>query len=174
MAKGAGYDASRTASHRDLSWRPFCSIFTPLTCQPPSPESMHMLWADPQWNADVWRSGWILNGARSGRTIPWWLRTSIPGTGTHHRNDPPKKSLGPAQPPPHRCRTFPLLPVQMGYDLLWGLWVWRRRTNRGPCRPPLSNPPTPQRTTPAWRFWMMRQPNGCSTPAPISRRASSG
>jgi len=28
------------------------------------------------------------------------------------RNDPPKKSLGPAQPPPHRCRTFPLL--QMG------------------------------------------------------------
>ena len=26
----------------------------------------------------------------------------------------------------------------------------------------------------AWRFWTMRQPNGCSTPAPISRRASSG
>jgi len=30
-------------------------------------------------------------------------------------NDSPKKSLGPAQPPPHWCRTFPLLPVQMGY-----------------------------------------------------------
>ena len=44
----------------------------------------------------------------------------------HHRhppsrNDSPKKSLGPAQPPPHRCRTFPLLPVQMGYGLLCGL-----------------------------------------------------
>ena len=28
MAKGAGYDASRTATHRDLSWRPFCSTST--------------------------------------------------------------------------------------------------------------------------------------------------
>ena len=37
------YNASRTASHRDLSWRPFCSTSTPLTCQPPSPESMHTL-----------------------------------------------------------------------------------------------------------------------------------
>ena len=37
------------------------------------------------------------------------------------RNDPPKKSLFPAQPPPHRCRTFPLLLVQMGYGLLCGL-----------------------------------------------------
>ena len=34
---------SRTASHRDLSWHPFCSTSTPLTCQPASPESMHML-----------------------------------------------------------------------------------------------------------------------------------
>jgi len=49
---------------------------------------------------------------------PTRLRTSIPDTGTHTpRNDPPKKILGPAQPPPHRCRTFPLLPVQMGYGL---------------------------------------------------------
>ena len=39
--------------------------------------------------------------------------------------------------------TFPLLLVQMGYGLLCGLWVWRRRTNRRPCRPPLSNPSTP-------------------------------
>jgi len=43
MAKGAGYDASRMASHRDLSWRPYCSASTSPTCQPPSPESMHML-----------------------------------------------------------------------------------------------------------------------------------
>jgi len=43
MAKGVGYDASRTACHRDLSWRPFCSTSTPLTCEPPSPESRHML-----------------------------------------------------------------------------------------------------------------------------------
>jgi len=31
MAKGAGYDASRTASHRDLSWRPYCSTYTSPT-----------------------------------------------------------------------------------------------------------------------------------------------
>jgi len=42
-AKEAGYDALRTASHRDLSYRPFSSTSTSLTCQPPSPESMHML-----------------------------------------------------------------------------------------------------------------------------------
>jgi len=29
--------------HRDLSWQPFSSKSTSLTCQPPSPESMHML-----------------------------------------------------------------------------------------------------------------------------------
>ena len=28
---------------QDLSCRSFCSSSTPLTCQPPSPESMHML-----------------------------------------------------------------------------------------------------------------------------------
>ena len=42
-AKEAGYDASRTPSHRDRSWRSFSSTSTSLTCQPPSPESMHML-----------------------------------------------------------------------------------------------------------------------------------
>ena len=42
-AKGAGYDASRTASHRDLSWRLFSSTPTSLTCQTPSPERMRML-----------------------------------------------------------------------------------------------------------------------------------
>jgi len=51
-------------------------------------------------------------------------------------NDPTKKSLGPAQSPPHWCRTFPLLLAQMEYGLIWDLWVWRRRTNRRPCCPP--------------------------------------
>ena len=36
----------------------------------------------------------------------------------------------------------------MGYGLLRGLWVWRRKTNRRPCRPPMSNPLTFPRT--AW------------------------
>ena len=43
----------------------------------------------------------------------------------------------------HFCDKLPiahLLLVQMGYRLLRSLWVWRRRTNRRPCYPPLTNP----------------------------------
>ena len=90
-------------------------------------------WADHQWNAE-----WADN--------PTTPHFNFRHRYTHTRNDLPKKSLGPAQPPPHRCRTFPLLHVQMGYGFLCGLWVWRR-TNRRPCRPPLSNPSDPPRTT---------------------------
>ena len=43
MAKGAGYDASRMVSLSDLHWHPFSSTAISLTCQSPSPESMHML-----------------------------------------------------------------------------------------------------------------------------------
>ena len=43
MAKGEGNYVSTTASHRDLSWRPFSSTSTSLTCQLPSLESMHIL-----------------------------------------------------------------------------------------------------------------------------------
>jgi len=34
------------------------------------------------------------------------------------------------------------------YGLLCGLWVWRRRTNRRPCCPPMSNP-----STSPWTAW---------------------
>jgi len=44
-AKEAGYNASRTALH-------FSSTFTCLTCQQPSPESMHMLTTSKAVNAD--------------------------------------------------------------------------------------------------------------------------
>jgi len=71
----------------------------------------------------------------------------------------------------HRCRTFPLLLVQMG------LW------------PPLRPVSVAQKNKPstmlssyvksidlpincmAWRFWTMRQSNGCSTSAPRSSAA---
>jgi len=66
------------------------------------------------------------------------------------QNEPPKKSLGPAQPSPHRCRTFPLLLVQMGYGHLCGLWMWRRKTSRRPCCPPMSNPST---SISPWTAW---------------------
>jgi len=59
-----------------------------------------------------------------------------------------QEQRGPAEPPPHRCRTFPILLVQMGYGPLCGLWVWRRRTNRPPCCPPMSNP-----SASSWTTW---------------------
>ena len=34
----------------------------------------------------------------------------------------------------------------MEYGLLCGLWVWRIKTNRRPCRPPMPNPSTSPRT----------------------------
>jgi len=37
----------------------------------------------------------------------------------------------------------------MGYGLLCGLWVWRRRTNSRPCCPPMSNP-----STSPWTAWL--------------------
>ena len=61
-------------------------------------------WADQQWNAE-WADS------------PTKLRIFIPDTGSHPPSDHLKKSLGTAQPPPHWCRAFPLLLVQMGYGL---------------------------------------------------------
>ena len=53
----SGYDASRTVSHRDLSWRPFSSTSTCPTCQTPSPEKytyaddLAIMHADGDWQA---------------------------------------------------------------------------------------------------------------------------
>ena len=91
----------------------------------------------------VRRSGRITDERQSGWTT---LRDSTLSVHPRHRhppsyNDLAKKSLGPASPLLHRCRTLPLPLVQMEYGLLCGLWVWRR-TNRRPCCPPVSNPST--------------------------------
>ena len=93
----------------------------------------------------VRRSGRIINRTWSGRTTPQDSALQFQ-TPAHTRPEwPSQEEPGSAQPPPHRCRTFPILPVQMGYGL-------RCRTNRRPCRPPLSNPSTPTDYM-AWRFW---------------------
>jgi len=102
-------------------------------------------WADHQWNAER-------------ADNPTRLGIFIPDTNTP-RNDPPKKSLGPAYP--HRRRVLPLLLVQIEYGLLCGLWVWCRRTSRRSCCPRMSNPLTSPWTAwlDGWRFWAMRQSN---------------
>jgi len=94
---------------------------------------------------------------------------------THTRNDLPKKSLGPAQPPPHRCRTFQLLLVACANVV----WPPLRPLSVAQNKPSTMLSSTVQSTDSpkgymAWRFWTMRQPNDCSTPAPISRRACRG
>jgi len=83
--------------------------------------------ADHRWNAERLES-------------TTRFRTSIPDPPS--RNDPPKNSVVPAQPPPHQCRTFPLLPTQMGHGHFSSLWVWCRRTNSWPYCFPMSNPST--------------------------------
>jgi len=86
----------------------------------------------------VWRSGWITNEMRSGRTTLQDTTLSSPTSARHPHSCPPKNSVAASAP----CRTLPLLFVQMEYCLFWGLWVWCRRKNRQPCCPPMSNPST--------------------------------
>ena len=82
------------------------------------------------------------NGMWSEQTIPQDSAFNFRHQYPPSQNYPPKNSLDLAQPPPHRCRMFLLLLVQMRYGLLCVLWVWHRRTNRWPCCPPMSNPST--------------------------------
>ena len=56
----------------------------------------------------VRRTGRITNVMRSGRTTPQDSAFSSPTPAPTPWSDPPKKSLGPAQPPPQRCWAFPL------------------------------------------------------------------
>ena len=59
IANGSGCDASRRGSHSDLPWHPFSSTSTSLTCQPPSPESIHTLLMETgrQWKG-CWAKTW--------------------------------------------------------------------------------------------------------------------
>ena len=79
------------------------------------------LWTDHRWNVE-----WLENTTR--------LRTFIPNIRTHTPGIT-LPSVGPAKPPPYRCRTFPLLLTQMGHGPFRCLWVRWRRTNHRPCSP---------------------------------------
>ena len=114
------------------SWRlkprhPFVPATQQLISSSDNNNNIHAAqWADCQWNAE-----WVDNPTR--------LRIAIFDTGTH-----PPRIILPWRAwvwlNPHRYRTFPSLLVQMGYGFLCDLWVWRRRTSRRPCCPPMSNP----------------------------------
>jgi len=86
-------------------------------CPPVHRVGMHGIsnW-DPQHNnssvhqmatSEVRRSGRMTNGMRSGWRILRYFVLSFPTLA------PTKNRVGPAWPPPHRCRTFPLLLTQI-------------------------------------------------------------
>jgi len=116
-------------------------------------------WADHQWNAE-----WADNPTR--------LRTSIPDSGTHTPGMTlPRK----AWVRPNHLRTG----VGRFCSCLckWGMAssaACECGTEQTVSHVVLHCPiHRPLADYTAWRFWTMRQPNDCSTPAPISRRASS-
>ena len=84
MAKGAGYDTSKTASNRGPSWHAFCSTSTPLTCNPPSPESMHSQW--PSNYACWWWLASSGRGAEQGRGNTRGIPPDLEAKAQNHRN----------------------------------------------------------------------------------------
>ena len=117
-------------------------------------------WEDHQWNAE-----WADNPTR--------LRTLIPDNGTHTHPEWPSREepgscLTASAPMSDVCAPActngvcpPLRPVS----------VAQNKTSMSSSTVQSIGLPTDYT---AWRFWTMRQPNGFSTPAPISRRASGG
>ena len=116
-------------------------------------------WADPQWNAE-----WVENPTR--------LPTSIPDPGTHTPEWPSQE-----EPESGSTASAPVSDVSAP-ACTNGVWPPLRPASVAQNKPSTMSSSTVQSIDPhtdyaAWRFWTMRQPNGCSTPAPISRRATS-
>jgi len=74
--------ASRTVSRGDLSWRPFSSTSTSLTCQP-SPESMHM-WR-PCNHACWWRLAGSRRGDEQGHGNARWIPPDLEAKAQHYK-----------------------------------------------------------------------------------------
>ena len=87
-------------------------------------------------------SGRITDGRRSGWTTLRDSVLSLPTPAPTLLEWPFREQRGFGLITSALCRTFPLLLAQMGYGLLCGLCVWRRKTNRRPCCPPVCNPST--------------------------------
>jgi len=90
----------------------------------------------------VRRTGRITSGMRSGRTT---LQDSALSSRTPAPT--PSERLSQEQPGFDVTASAPMSGFSApacanGACLLCGLWVWRRRTNRRPCCPPMSNPST--------------------------------
>jgi len=75
------------------------------------------------------------------------LHTFIPNTGTHPPGMTSQEQRGSGWTASAPVSDVPFLLVQLGYGLLWDQWVWRRKTNRRPFCPPMSNPSTFSWTT---------------------------
>ena len=84
MAKGAGYDVSRTASHRDLSWRPYCSN---LHLRPANHhlQKVCICWR-PSNHACWWRLAGGGRGAEQGHGNARWIPPDLEAKAQHHEN----------------------------------------------------------------------------------------
>jgi len=86
-------------------------------------------WADQQWNAE-----WADN--------PTKLRIFIPDTGSHSPEWPSQEEPGYGLTASALVSGVSAPACTNGVWPPLRLWVWRRRTNRRPCCPPVSNPST--------------------------------
>jgi len=85
------------------------------------------------------------------------------------RNGPAKNSMGPAQPLPHRCRTFSLLPTQMGMTPSAACECAAEQTvHHVVLQCPIHRPPHGLTVLDGETI------EGCSTPTPRSMRPRSG
>ena len=81
---GAGCNALRTASHRDLSWRPFSSTSTSLTCQTLS-RDICTCWR-PSNHACWWRLAGSGRGADQGHGKHRWIPPDMETKAQHYKN----------------------------------------------------------------------------------------
>jgi len=117
----------------------------------------------------VRRSGQIINGTRSGQITPFQFQTSV-----HTHPEWPsqeERESGSTASAPVSDVSAPACTN--------GVWPPLRPVCVVQNKPSIMSSSTVQYIEPptdytAWRFWTMRKPNGCSTAAPIWRRASSG
>ena len=88
-------------------------------------------WADHQWNA---------GGRKTPQDSTFLSLTRAPNPAEWPSQEEPVSGLTASAPV--SGVSDPACTNGVWPDLLFGLWVWRTRTNHGPCCPPMSHPST--------------------------------
>ena len=122
----------------------------------------------------VRRSGRITNGMRSGRIAPqdsaFSSPTPVPTLPEWHSQEEPESGLTTSAP---ESDVFALACTNGVWPPLRPVSVAQKNKPSTMLSSNVQSIDLPKDCT-TWRFWTMKPPNGCSTPAPKSRRTSSG